>query len=178
MVIFCMNVKSKQSIILYFAVILLAFGSGVLLFIAWIIIRTNIEDLFRLDIISGTLFLIWIGLLPLILVGEHLRGITIKEDHLELSYLFGLFRTKHFFTNLKQNQYWYYNEGVVVESENGYQFTLGQKQYRNYPELRNLINKKIDKSDELTVRRFTRTLKVLTATGIIILTAFIISQNV
>ena len=74
MVIFCMNVKSKQSIILYFAVILLAFGSGVLLFIAWIIIRTNIEDLFRLDIISGTLFLIWIGLLPLILVGEQLEN--------------------------------------------------------------------------------------------------------
>ncbi|MCV9386987.1 hypothetical protein [Reichenbachiella ulvae] len=173
-----MNVKSKQSIILYFAVFLLAFGSGVLLFIAWIIIRTNIEDLLRLDIISGTLFLIWIGLLPLILVGEHLRGIVIREDHLELSYLFGLFRTKHYFTNLKQNQYWYHNEGVVVETESGYQFTLGQKQYRNYSELRNLIDEKIDKSDELTLRRFTRTLKILTVSGVIILTAFVISLNV
>ncbi|MEP4531619.1 MAG: hypothetical protein ABJ004_00945 [Cyclobacteriaceae bacterium] len=173
-----MNVKSKQSIILYFAIILLAFGSGVLLFIAWIIVRTNIEDLLRLDIISGTLFLIWLGLLPLILVGEHLRGVTIREDHLELSYLFGLFRTKHFFTNLKQSQYWYHNEGIVVETETGYQFTLGQKQYRNYSELRNHINEKIAKSDELTVRRFTRTLKILTVTGVIILTAFVISLNV
>ena len=171
-----MDVKSKLSPVLYLLIFLLTVSSGGLLFIAWVVVKTNIQNLFSLDIISGTLFLIWMGILPLIAAGELLRRIIIKDDHLELSYLFGLFRTKHFFVDLKQNQYWYYNEGVVVESKNGYQFTLGQKQYRNYPELRNLLNQKIAKSDELTVRRINRTLKVWIATQTIILVAFIISQ--
>ena len=172
-----MSVKSKQSLILYFLVALLMFFSGLLFLVAWVIIKTNIENIFRLDIISGTLFMIWFGLFPLILVGQHLRGIRINETHLELSYFFGLLRFRHEFKDLKQSQYRYYGEGVVIETNNGHQITLGQRQYRNYTELRNMIDEKITKSDELTVRRVNRTIIIQIISGAIILTSLIISLN-
>lgn len=167
--------KSKTSYTLYPLVFLIVAGSVMITFIGWIIIKSNMDDLYRPDIIFGALFVIWLGLFPLIMIVQHLCGIEIKDDHVVIKYVFGLISSRYNFNRLKQAQYFFFNEGVIIETDSGKQITIGQKQYQNYAQLRDLIDKYIERSDKLRPRYWSKTLIILTLIGGIILTGLIIS---
>ncbi len=81
-------IKSRQHFILIPLTILVAFGSGLLLFIVYIIIVNNLTNLGDFDIIAMTLFLTSIAIFPLIMMLSLLRKFKIHSDKLEVVYAF------------------------------------------------------------------------------------------
>lgn len=167
-------IKSRQHFILIPLTILVAFGSGLLLFIVYIIIINNLTNLGDFDIIAMTLFLTSIAIFPLIMMFSLLRKFKIHSDKLEVIYAFGLIRHFYNYNELKVSDYtWRTSGGILIKTPDGEQMTLGQKQYSNYFEIREALQSKIKKEDIKLkyTTRLTRT--ILISFGILFMLAMI-----
>src|SRR5437879_3183659 len=154
--------KSRQTFILIPLTILLTFCSGVILFIVYLIVIHDLSRLTDLDIIAGTVVLTWVAIFPLLMILSLMRNYVIHPDKLEVYYLFGLFKFFYDYSDLRIPDYSWTTKGILIQFSNGDQSTLGERQYKNYNEIKDSLESKIIKED-INIRyttRFTRTMFV------------------
>ncbi len=148
-------IKSKLTFILFPLTALMAFASGLLLFIVYIIIINNLPNLTDLDIITGILFLTWIGVMPIAMMLTVMRNYVTHADKLEVNYLFGVIKHFYDYKDLRISDYVWSTKGVLIELPDGDQMTLGKNQYRNFDEITKALGDKIQK-EKIEVKYTTR----------------------
>lgn len=164
-------IKSKLTFILLPLLVVFTICSGVILYIVYIIIINNLDNITDIDIIAGILFLSWISIFPLVLFMSLLRDFKFHSDKLEVVYLYGLINRFYDYKDLKISDYVWSTGGILIQLPDGDQMTLGEKQYKNYNQVKKALEKNIPKGVikvKLT-NKFSRTMIVL---GTFIVIAF------
>jgi hypothetical protein len=104
-------------------------------------------------------------LFPLIAFWILARGYVVKNDRLEVNYLFGVVKVFYKYKDLKISNYYWVTEGLLIEIPDGDQMTIGANQYKNFNELKQSLEERIQKS-KIEVKyttRSTRTMFVIAA---------------
>ena len=148
--------------------------SGVILYIVYVTIRSNISQPIRLDIIAGVIFLSWLAIYPLALMSILIRNVAIYSDRLEVNYFFGLMKKSYDFTDLKVSEYKWSTNGVLIQFSDGDQMTLGERQYTNYIDIKQELENRI-KKEKIKVKYTTRFTRILMLIGGVTLFFWIIA---
>lgn len=166
--------RDTYKIIPAFVIVILA-TLGIL-FLFYIIFQRNGERPISIDMILGLLFLSWIVIIPLTLLIPMFRSVELLDDRLKVNYLFGLIIHEHFYTRLKLGKYFYHKgNGLVVENDNGQQMTFGEKEYKNYHEVKGLLENKIARVEKIELRYVSKTMIIMLILFGLTLLCFIIS---
>lgn len=142
-----MAIKSRPSVLLYPIVVF-----GTILFITifgasvWIVID-DLSTLTNIGKLSGVLLLVWLSLFQLVLFWTLIRNFVFHDDQLEVSYAFGLIRFYYPYKDLRISDYVFFTSGILIKTPNGDQMTIGEKQYKNYHEIKQSLEEKIRKED-------------------------------
>jgi hypothetical protein len=157
-------IKSKLTFILIPLTVLMAFASGVILFLVYIIVVSNVSNLTDFDIAAGILFLTWIALMPMVMMLTLMRNYVTHSDKLEVNYFFGL--VKHFYSykDLRISDYAWSTKGFLIALPDGDQMTLGKNQYRNFDEITKALGEKIQ-SEKIEVKYTTKVTRLLLIIG-------------
>ena len=165
-----MRIESKQSLFLHIPILLMVPFTGLLLFICGVIIKTNIHELFNLEIITTILFVAWLAIFPLIVMIQALPSLVFENSRLELSYFYGFITRRYELKNLRQSNFSPRGDGILIELENGDQVTIGRKQFLNYDELKKFIEDNIAvTTPKIKLKRTTKIMRIMIWFGAIIL---------
>jgi len=141
-----MPFKSKLSSFLLPIVLLLTVPAIGVIFMDVIFFIIKGASLFNFDSLALMLFLNWIILSPPVLLWSAVRNYTIYNERLEVSYLFGIIKYNYHFNELKLSDYTWSTKGILIETSDGEQMTIGVNQYKNYELLKDELEKRIAKT--------------------------------
>ena len=119
----------------------------------------------------------WIALTPLFLTLSMMRNFVVHEERLEVNYLFGLLRYFYDYKELKVSDYTWSTKGVLIELPDGDQLTIGERQYRNYQELKHSLEKRIQK-EKIGIKYSNRFTRLLIGFGVFILILLLIGKAI
>jgi hypothetical protein len=128
-------------------------------------------------IISTILFLSYLGVFPSIMMLTIIRNYHIKDEHLEVRYLFGLITNEFQYKDLTLSDYRWSTRGLLIELPNGDQLTIGIKQYKNFDTIKEALEKKIDK-ESINVKHTTKFTRIMFVIGGVILTFLVITLSI
>ncbi len=169
-------VQSKLRFFLYPAAVFVAACSGLLLFIVYVIIRENVTNLADFELVMVILLLTWFAVLFLVGFQLVMVGFRFHENKLEVRYIFGLIKQFYYYNDLRVSEYFWSTNGILIETSNGDQFTLGEKQYTNYSELKEAFQSRI-KKDVIKIKYTTRMTRVLLFLGVALTVLLIIAMK-
>ena len=174
-----MKVESKLTFWINFQTIIISFFSSILLAILVFIFLAMIFSHEGISIkdIMGLIFLSSI-FLNLFLASIILRKkIIVDLGHLKILYFFGLLSWSYRYSTLKISDHFTGNDGILIQLENGEQITLGEKQYKNYYHLKDLLLANIKDNRKLEVKFTNRLTLIMISLMITSLVLFIISNG-
>jgi hypothetical protein len=126
------------------------------------------------SIING-LFLGLLLVFQLILFWTLVRNYVFHPDRLEVNYFFGLVRYYYPYQDLKISNYFKYTAGVLIQTPDGDQLTLGEKQYRNFHEVKQALEERISK-ETIPVKWFNKFTKRMSLVIVILLVIILIGE--
>jgi hypothetical protein len=168
-------IQSKPTFIvnLFAVLLILLSGAALVLGIGWS--ATNAIARGDGKSITEALFLSWLCAFQFALPYILTRNFRLHEDRLEIVHLFGLVRRSYAYDTLQLAGYRYTTSGVVIQKTNGDQVTLGQKQYKNYEELRQVLQEKI-REGPLRLRFTNKFMRRMFWFGAVLMVAMIVFQ--
>ena len=165
-----MEIKSKHSHTAQFLILLLLLPIGGLLFINYVIINVNKDNLFQYNLIVFLLLFLWMPTMFLYLISQVYKVIYVTNDRIVVKRLFGLSKQSYEFVDLKRTEYFYRGSYVsLLESTHGEQVTIAPKEYRNYIDLINAITPVVPVEQDIKLKAFTKGFKILATFGVILL---------
>jgi hypothetical protein len=171
-----MGVESRLSYWFIPLVGLTLIGSALIIFLEYLIVINNLSHLTDFDILTGLLFLTWIAAMPTSLILSQMRNYFTYADRLEVTYLFGLLKFNYNYKSLKISDYFWLAKGILIELPDGDQLTLGEKQYRNFSELKESLKSKII-HEQIEIKYSNRFARFMIAFGICSSILLIIALN-
>ncbi|AKQ45961.1 hypothetical protein TH63_10425 [Rufibacter radiotolerans] len=142
-----------------------------MLYIVYIIIINNLDNVTDIDIIGGVLFLSWISIFPLALFLSLLKDFKFHPNKLEVIYLYGLFTRFYDYKDLKISDYVWSTSGILIQLPDRDQMTLGEKQYQNYSQVKKALEQNIPKG-AIKVKLTNRFSRIMILLGAIIIIVF------
>ncbi|MCA6373546.1 MAG: hypothetical protein IM631_19430 [Cytophagales bacterium] len=165
-------------IVTYPFLALVGLVSIMFLYINYIGIRNNINDLFTLDFFPGMLFMNLVGLAFPILLAINKTALVFDNDQLRIKYLFGLITKAYKYKELTFNILKVQSvEVTVIQLDSGEQIRLSEKAYENYNDIKSIVTSKLTVDSRVIWRRqFTLPNKIFAALSFFILLTFVVSR--
>ena len=123
----------------------------------------------KLDVLFVGLFLIWIASTPFFVIARQYKVIVITETQVIIRWVFGLVKRAYLFDSLKRNDYRYTTGGVILKPVDGEQITLGEKEFRNYLDLKSALDSVIEIDHDLKLTYLPKSMRIWTLIGVLLL---------
>lgn len=175
-----MRVESKLALWINFVTMILGFFSLVIITVIAVIFGAIVfsDNPISLMDVSMFLFLITIGVGFFSASMSLRRKIILDLGHLKIAYFFGLITWSYRYSSLSISNYFMADQALLIELENGDQLTIGEKQYKNYYQLKDLLLTNIKDKRNLEVKFANRLTIILIFSNLFSLILFIISKGI
>lgn len=171
-----MTVQSRLSFFLFPAAALVTIISCSFFLIELVMIILDFSILTNVKGLSIMIFLTWLFVLVLIAMWTMLRNFIVHADKLEVNYLFGTIKFFYDYKTLKIYDYIWTTKGTLIQIPNGDQITLGELQYKNYSEIKEALEGRIQK-EKIEIRYTTRFTRLMFVVGGVSLIFLLIVMN-
>jgi hypothetical protein len=171
--------KTKYSIRLIILLTVIGiFISGFVTIGIFVLIKTNATSLNFMGLLTVSLF-IWIGMSYIALMIGKIKklefqngNLIIRKPFLNRIAIIELSRIKYH--EFEWEMSWQTMKGILIKLDNGDIEKIGSKEYKNSDDFISLITKSCEKDDTLKPKLWTKEIKVIMITGMIIILGFIV----
>jgi len=132
------------------------------------------------DLVSGLLFLSWFVIIPWTFLIPMYKSVEFFDDSFKVNYLFGLISYDYSYKDFRLSGCVYRMlQGVVIENHEKKQLTFWDREYKNYHDIKELLESKIITIEGLEFRHISnsRTLITMFILFFVTLTVFVVSMK-
>jgi hypothetical protein len=171
-----MKVISKDVYILIPLLIIVIIATAGILYLYYMTVERRLP--ITVDLVSGLLFLSWFVIIPWTFMLPMYKSVEFFDSGLKVNYLFGLISSTYSYGHFRRSECTYRMlKGVVIENDEKKQLTFWDREYKNYEEIKRLLESKIKRTDEFEFKRISnsRALVTMLILFFITLIVFVIS---
>jgi hypothetical protein len=173
-----MKVISKDVYILIPLLVIIIIATAGILYLYYMTFERGLP--ITVDLVSGLLFLSWFVIIPWAFLIPMYKSVELFHDRFKVNYLFGLISYDYSYKDFRLSECVYRMlKGIVIENDEKTQLTFWDREYKNYPEIKMLLESKIIAIDKLEFKRISnsRTLITMFILFFVTLAVFVVSMK-